>query len=265
MNWYTGNQIYDTVLTGAFVLVGLTIIGTMFFKTPYGRFGSDRYGLKVSPRLGWFLMELPATISFIFFFFMGKNALETVPLVFIFVWIIHYGNRGFLFPYLIRIAPGNKQTFNLAVVLSGWLVTSVHGYLSASFITNYGTHFVMEWLTDPRFIIGIIIYYSGFTLNIHSDYILRNLRPKDGVIQSSVQRYKIPYGGAFRFVSNPHYLGELIAWGGFALCTWSLAGVFIFAISATNLIPRARDNHTWYLDKFEEYPKERKALVPFIF
>ncbi|HSA16026.1 MAG TPA: hypothetical protein P5346_14880 [Spirochaetota bacterium] len=32
-----------------------------------------------------------------------------------------------------------------------------------------------------------------------------------------------------------------------------------------NLAPRARSNHKWYRDNFPDYPKERKALVPFIY
>ncbi|MBM4468809.1 3-oxo-5-alpha-steroid 4-dehydrogenase, partial [Rhodococcus hoagii] len=72
----------------------------------------------------------------------------------------------------------------------------------------------------------------------------------------------IPMGGGFRFVSSPAYLGELIAWAGFALLTWSLAGVVIFLITAGNLIPRAIATHKWYRDKFVEYPGDRKALIP---
>jgi hypothetical protein len=56
--------------------------------------------------------------------------------------------------------------------------------------------------------------------------------------------YRIPEGGLFRFVTNPSYLAELVFWAGFALFTWSLAGVFILAISMANLIPRARSRPT---------------------
>ena len=35
-----------------------------FLPSPYGRFASTRFGVSLGPRLGWFLMELPATLSF---------------------------------------------------------------------------------------------------------------------------------------------------------------------------------------------------------
>ena len=60
----------------------------------------------------------------------------------------------------------------------GWVVTFLHGYLNATFITNIGTHFENSWFLDPRFLIGIILYYFGFYLNIKSDQIVRNLTDK---------------------------------------------------------------------------------------
>lgn len=51
---------------------------------------------------------------------------------------------------------------------------------------------------------------------------------------------------------------------GFALCSWSLAGLFIFLVSAGNLVPRAFATHRWYRARFPDYPQERRALVPFL-
>ncbi|KAG6331669.1 hypothetical protein ID866_7417 [Astraeus odoratus] len=30
------------------------------------------------------------------------------------------------------------------------------------------------------------------------------------------------------------------------------------------MLPRALNGHSWYHDKFPEYPKERKVVVPFL-
>ena len=81
---------------------------------------------------------------------------------------------------------------------------------------------------------------------------------------AGTKEYRIPRGGLFRWVSSPSYLTELGAWAGFALCTWSLAGVFIFLISAANLVPRAFATHRWYRERFPDYPPERKALIPYV-
>lgn len=263
MTWYTGNTVYDSILIGAFVYVLLVAISAPFIDTPYGRFGTDKMGIRLNPRWGWFLMELPATLSFLYFYCQGKNRGELVPLIFLVIWLIHYGNRGFLFPYLIRTAKGAQASFNLAVVLFGWIATSLHGYLNAAFISDLSTQYTREWLTDPRFLLGVAIYYTGFLINVHSDAIVRNLRSKEE-IASGAKNYRIPYGGLFKYVTCPSYLGELIAWTGFAICTWSLGAVFVLAISIANLVPRAFATHRWYHEKFKDYPRERKVLIPFL-
>jgi 3-oxo-5-alpha-steroid 4-dehydrogenase 1 len=263
MSWFTGDPTYDTILFLAFVLVGMVVVAARVIQSPYGRFASPRYGVSVDPRLGWFLMELPATLSFLYFFSQGPNSGDLVPMIFAGVWCIHYANRGFIFPALMRVARGSKSSFGLLVVVSGWVVTSLHGYLSGSYFSEFGSY-PDSWLDDPRFIIGIGIYFSGLALNVHSDAIVRNLRSRDEVA-AGIKRYRIPHGGLFRYVSSPSYFAELMAWIGFAIFTWSPAGVFIFAISAANLVPRAIATHRWYLERFPDYPKSRRVLIPFIF
>lgn len=264
MSWYTGDRTYDTVLTIAFGLVAFVVLAAPFVQSPYGRFASKRFGINLDPRLGWFLMELPATVSFLYFFFaLGERRNELVPLVFLVIWLVHYGNRGFAFPLLMRVPKGQTSSFSLTVVVMGWIVTSLHGYLNAAFITTHGEHFTTDWLSDPRFLAGLAVYYTGYVLNIHSDRIVRNLRTREEVA-AGAKVYRIPRGGLFEYVSSPSYFTELVAWTGFALCTWSLGGVFILAISAANLVPRAFATHRWYLEKFEDYPRGRKMLIPFI-
>ena len=263
MPTYTGDPTYDLVLSIALGFALFVAVAAWFVPSPYGRFASPRYGVALDPRLGWFFMELPATLSFLYFFLRGPNRGELVPLVFLGMWLIHYGNRGFYFPLSMRVPKGQRSTFGLLVVGTGVLVTAMHGYLHADFISRLGPQYGPEWLRDPRFLVGFVIYYISLGLTLHSDSILRNLRTR-AEVDSGERVYRIPRGGLFRWVTNPSYLTELTGWAGFALCTWSLAGVFIFAISAANLVPRAFATHAWYRQKFSDYPPERRALLPFL-
>nr|HIL77223.1 DUF1295 domain-containing protein [Rhodospirillales bacterium] len=102
----------------------------------------------------------------------------------------------------------------------------------------------------------------GFSLNIYSDTILRNLRSLHP--NPNEPRYKIPYGGLFKWVSCPQYFGEILSFIGFAVMTWNLGAVFVLAMTAGNLIPRAIYTHKWFHKNFEDYPAERKAIIPFI-
>jgi 3-oxo-5-alpha-steroid 4-dehydrogenase 1 len=263
MDWLMSAETYRYVLVGSFVYAGVILVGAFMARAPYGRFGSSRGGVNLSPRLGWFLMELPATLSFVWFYVHGQNATQIVPLFFLGVWLVHYGNRGFLFPLLMRVARGARGTFSLMVVVAGWLVTTLHGYLNAVFISHLSTHLTPDWLTDPRFLIGMAIYVFAFAMNVHSDAIIRNLRSRDEVEQGE-RVYRIPRGGLFRYVTNPSYFTELLAFTGFAIATWSPGALFVLLVSAANLIPRAYQVHDWYRKKFPDYPPERKVLVPFL-
>ncbi|MEI8258303.1 MAG: 3-oxo-5-alpha-steroid 4-dehydrogenase [Deltaproteobacteria bacterium] len=263
MRWYTGDATYDTLLAGALTFAVLVFAISWFLPSPYGRFASTRFGVSVDPRVGWFLMELPASLSFVYFFAQGTRRAEAVPLVFLCMWLAHYGNRGFYFPFSMRVVRGVRGSFSALVMVTGWAVTGLHGYFHATFFTRLGTHYTTAWLTDPRFIVGLLAYYACFALNLQSDAIIRNLRTREE-LDAGTRVYRIPRGGLFRWVTSPSYLTELGAWAGFALCTWSLAGLFIFLVSAGNLVPRAHSTHRWYRERFPDYPPERKALIPFV-
>jgi 3-oxo-5-alpha-steroid 4-dehydrogenase 1 len=264
MRWYTGDASYDVALTVAFAIVALTAVSAFFVKTPYGRFADARFGISLDPRLGWFLMELPATLAFYATYFQGPNRFEPFPLFVLFVWTCHYANRGFLMPALMRVPKGQTSGFGLMVVLTGWVVTSLHGYLNARWVTTFHAEPGAAWFTDPRFLVGVTLYYVGFAANLHADHVLRSLRSKEEVARGE-RIYRMPHGGLFRYVTNASYLAELVFWAGFALFTFSPAGVFIFAISAANLVPRAIQTHRWYLERFPDYPKQRRVLIPFLF
>lgn len=261
---YTGDPRYDTLLAAGFAIALGTAIAGHFVKTPYGRFADESGSVSLDPRIGWFLMELPAPVFFVYFFFQGPNAHEPFALFVLFVWLVHYGNRGFVMPALMRVPVGGQNSFSLMVVVMGWLVTTLHGYLNATWASTHAPDVSSGWFTDPRFIVGIAVYYVAFIANIHSDHVVRNLRTREEVAQG-IKRYRIPERGLFRYVSNPSYFTEIVFWIGFSIFTWSLAGVYILFVTMANLVPRAHSTHAWYKERFPDYPDDRKILIPFIY
>jgi 3-oxo-5-alpha-steroid 4-dehydrogenase 1 len=111
----------------------------------------------------------------------------------------------------------------------------------------------------PAVIAGVVIFVTGYGINLSSDKTLRELRQRNGE-----GIYSIPHGGLFKLISSPNYFGEMIEWIGWAILTWSFAGVAFAVFTIANLFPRAIANHKWYRRIFPEYPKERKAIVPFL-
>lgn len=143
------------------------------------------------------------------------------------------------------------------IALSAFIFQLWNGYLNGFWLGNLA-HFTDEWLRDPRFIIGAILFVLGFVMNLQSDQILPNLR------QPGETGYKIPMGGMLRFLSAPNYLGEIMEWVGWALMAWSPGGLYFAVWACANLLPRALAHHRWYRNKFPDYPRERKALIPFL-
>ena len=223
---------------------------------PYGRhYRGAGWGPHISTRLAWIVMELPAPVVFLAVFLSGQHAFETVPLVFLAMWQVHYLNRTFIYP--LRLRTGGRKT-PLLVVGSGFFFNAVTAYTNARFVSEFGTY-AMAWLADPRFLVGVAIFLAGFTLNLHADNTLMHLR------RPGEAGHSIPKGGGFRFVSCPNYLGEILEWLGWAIATWSFAGLAFLLLTVANLAPRARSNHRWYVDTFDDYPPERRALIPGIY
>lgn len=260
----TGNATYDLAFNVAMAVVACALLAAPFVQTPYGRFADARFGVALDPRLGWFLMEFPAGAVFLTTFFQGSHWRSPFALFGLFVWCCHYSYRGYLMPLLMRVPKGQKSSFGLFVVLVGWGVTSLHGYLNAAWLSEFHPDPSARWFSDPRFLVGIALYYGGLAANLHADHVLRTLRTKDEVARGE-RHYRLPRGGLYEYVTNAPYFSELVLWTGFALFTWSPGGIFIFLISAANLVPRAVATHRWYLERFPDYPKERKVLVPFVY
>jgi hypothetical protein len=45
---------------------------------------------------------------------------------------------------------------------------------------------------------------------------------------------------------------------------WSLPALSFAIWTAANLAPRALSHHAWYRARFADYPKQRRALIPFM-
>ena len=79
-------------------------------------------------------------------------------------------------------------------------------------------------------------------------------------------KYSIPSEYWFELVTCPHYFAEIMVYISFAVIMLghNLQWWAIMAMVFTNLIMNAIFTHSWYLEKFPDYPKGRKAIIPFI-
>jgi 3-oxo-5-alpha-steroid 4-dehydrogenase 1 len=359
---YLPNKIYEIVLVIAIAIIPINMLFFSHIPTPYGRFyKKDIWGPELDEKTAWCIMESTALFMFLIFYFLyGVNKLSYVPLFFLSLWVFHYINRSFIYPFVIMKQKYKK--FPLLLVVLGFFYLSMFSYLNAKNISS-NPKYTMDWFKKPIFIIGVIIFFIGFIINVWADCKLQHIKEKDNksfkkilndigkIYKSEIEKYEklkdtgkideyktkidelknletlkdnpspnylqeiqnyikdndtkkeddnyiqnkevkiyepgkfnfskmfdtniyfedsekkhyhLPTGGLYNYISSPNYLGEILEWSGWAIATWSLPGL-LFALGAVGCIGvRAIHTHKWYEKHFENLPKDRKALIPFI-
>jgi steroid 5-alpha reductase family enzyme len=172
------------------------------------------------------------------------------------LWIGHYVERTFHYPLKQRGQSGKRMP--ATVVLMALIFNVINSYVNSRSLGEFGPDYDLAWLSRPATLLGITLFVFGFGVNRWADARLRELRA------GGDPGYKVPRGGLYEYVSCPNYLGEMLEWCGWAIATWSLAGLAFAAFTAANLAPRALANHAWYRREFPDYPENRRALIPFL-
>jgi 3-oxo-5-alpha-steroid 4-dehydrogenase 1 len=251
-------QLFYIIVWGWIAIAVIAFFALQFITAPFGRHTRNDFGPTINARLAWCLMELPSPLVFSFFFLMGSNSPTTAMWVFFGLWNLHYLNRSLIYPFRQK---DTKKRMPVAIMWSAIGFNLMNGFINGYYLGNFAPVEIYDaaWLTDPRFIVGLIIFFVGMGINIQSDNVLLALR------KPGETGYKIPKGSLFRYVSCPNLFGEMLEWTGFAILIWSLPALAFAIWTVANLLPRAIDHHKWYLDKFgDEYPKERRAVFPFL-
>lgn len=219
------------------------------FTAPYGKFYREKRARGISSRWGWFLMELPSLILPVLFIITFNESVNFYVLLVSGLWIAHYFYRSIIFPLMIK----NRRNVSLLVIVLGIFFNTVNSFFNFYLLCTSNT--------EPALlssIPGLIFFITGFYVHFKSDRILIRLR------EHGEYDYKVPRGFLFEYVSCPNYFGEILEWLGWSLLVLNVAGFSFFFWTVANLLPRALSSHSWYKENFEDYPENRKALIPFL-
>ena len=107
---------------------------------------------------------------------------------FLCMFIAHYLQRSYIYPWLSRGRP-----YPIHAWVSAMVFTTANGTFQANYLL-YGAKFDESAIYGPRAILGVCVFFFGMACNIHADYVLRNLR------KPGETAYKIPRGGLFEYV-----------------------------------------------------------------
>ncbi|XP_050298626.1 polyprenol reductase [Anthonomus grandis grandis] len=114
-------------------------------------------------------------------------------------------------------------------------------------------------------ILAVLIFLIAWKHQQICTQILADLRKNEkGDIVT--HEYKLPQGDWFEYLSCPHQTAEIIMYSCLMWILWyNITWSFIFIWVVANQVETIMLSHWWYQEKFEDFPKKRKALIPFIY
>ncbi|KAJ4479273.1 hypothetical protein J3R30DRAFT_3477079 [Lentinula aciculospora] len=233
----------------------------------------------------------------------SESQLSMPQMILVGCYMVHYLNRGFISP--ARAPSRSRMHIFMPLTglflntTNGGLLGSYISSPSAYQYLQPGNAF-----TSPHFYVGVFLWAIGFLGNFWADEILCDirrkgiLRGKEEKVSHGTEYYGIPNGFLYRWISFPNYLCEWVEMFGWALAAspaprltdliWLLTPGGIYSMALTTppskfaptltppwifllveiclMIPRAYKGHQWYKKKFgKAFPKDRKAVIPYIF
>lgn len=114
--------------------------------------------------------------------------------------------------------------------------------------------------------VGLLLFIWASWHHHIAHVTLANLRRnKEGEVVSA--NHFIPRGGFFEYISCPHFFMEMVIYISFAIVGGAshlaLLSVVFFVIS--NQSVTSFFTHDWYIKQYADYPKNRKAIIPYLF
>lgn len=250
---------FNTFLVIMAIIAVVVFVVLHFVEAGYGMMYTKKWGATIDNRVGWVLMEAPVLVAMGLLWWFSPRRFEAAPLVMFILFELHYVQRSFIFPMLIR----TKGRMPLSIIIMGVVFNVLNAFMQGGWIfyESAPDRYPVSWLCSWQFMAGSVLFVAGMAINIHSDSVIRNLRrPGD-------TRHYLPRRGMFRYVSSANYFGEFVEWTGFAVLTWSWAGAVFALWTFANLAPRAARIHKRYAIEFgkEFTDMQVSRILPFIY
>ena len=242
----------------AWMALALVLMLVQLSITPaYGRHSSAKWGPSISNKIGWVLMEAVALFAFWAAWLSANEtagaSLNQVAILAAVLWTLHYIHRAFVYPLRTRT---RGKRMPVVIMLAAVVFNLINGGMIGASLGAGHVQGGAALLSNPATLLGVALFVLGAVINLWADNTLLALR------RGSDSGYHIPHGGLFEWVSCPNFLGEIIQWAGFAVLCWNLPALAFAVWTASNLVPRARAPHIWYVQQFAHYPAQRRVLVP---
>uniref|UniRef100_A0A1L8DYD0 very-long-chain enoyl-CoA reductase n=1 Tax=Nyssomyia neivai TaxID=330878 RepID=A0A1L8DYD0_9DIPT len=230
--------------------------------------GSKLFVKDLGPQIGWttvFLAEYAGPLAVYLWIyqrpwlFYGDASVPIHPTVHIAAacWTFHYTKRLLETIFVHRFSHSTMPLRNLFKNCSYyWMFTAFVAYhVNHPFFTSPCTIQVYAGL------IGFVICELG-NFSIHMN--LRNLRPPGTTIRKIPHADDNPLTALFNLVSCPNYTYEILSWLFFSLMTQCIPSLVFTVAGMYQMTMWALGKHRNYKKEFKDYPRERKAIIPFL-
>ena len=128
--------------------------------------------------------------------------------------------------------------------------------------------FLKEITYNKSYVMLLLMFWALMQfLNLKCHQELASFRKKSSASDNTENRKNrgIPKGWGFQYVSCANYLWETLGWLGFSILTKCYTSFLFTFVSGAQMAQWALKKHKQYKQEFgEKYPKERKALLPFL-
>ncbi|KII73480.1 putative very-long-chain enoyl-CoA reductase art-1 [Thelohanellus kitauei] len=222
-------------------------------------------GLQVGYRATYLMEYLSALIPFLLFYlYFERNYSKINPDITLntrlsaFCWCFHFLKRIYESMYIHKFSRGTMPVYSLLrnCIYYGGFSTFLGFYINRL----SGKHFVP--LHSMAFVAAFLFFcYCNWECHM----LLSSLRKDEN---DRVRHVPVPNDHfptyLFNLVSFPNYFYEILTWISFS-CLTSSCPSFIFTVcGATIMIKWAKEKHREYL-RDPSYPRNRRAIVPYIF
>lgn len=96
------NEYFNILLIAMAVIAAIVFITLYFVEAGYGMLFDKKWGKPISNKIAWICMEAPVFLVMLLLWSQSGRQFETVPLLFFLFFELHYLQRAFIFPLLIK-------------------------------------------------------------------------------------------------------------------------------------------------------------------
>lgn len=110
---------------------------------------------------------------------------------------------------------------------------------------------------------ALLVFAWAYCQQWRANVALAGARKRGGRVVT--HEHALLTGGLFDLVSSPQMLTEVVMYGAWYAVLWGGSGwKYVIAFVWGNQFEIALISHQWYKDKFKDYPRQRKAIIPYV-